>query len=130
MNNKNLNPIKKISDNNIIEDSQLNILKNKNSVSNLSYKSKILSEYKQFNKLLDYYVIYQLIKDVSLLKLFCLNSFTSYIFYKYRHKKINISSLDNIMEKETRNNNRELTDFNTLFFDNINEKTHILNSFG
>ena len=34
------------------------------------------------------------------------------------------------MEKETRNNNRELTDFNTLFFDNINEKTHILNSFG
>ena len=33
------------------------------------------------------------------------------------------------MEKETRNNNRELTDFNTLFFDNINDIIHTLNSF-
>ena len=87
MNNKNLNPIKKISDNNIIEDSQLNILKNKNSVSNLSYKSKILSEYKQFNKLLDYYVIYHLIKDVSLLKLLSFNSSTSLFFINIVIKK-------------------------------------------
>ena len=82
-----MNPIKKISDNNIIEVSQLNILKNKNSVSNLSYKSKILSEYKQFNKLLDYYVIYHLIKDVSLLKLLSFNSSTSLFFINIVIKK-------------------------------------------
>ena len=96
----------------------------------LKKKTKNLLEYKQFIQILDYYVIYQIIKDVNILKLLCLNNITAQIFYKYRHRNINVSNLDYIMEKETRIKvNTNLNDDNSLF-NNINEKLILLNSYG
>ena len=122
----------------MIEDnSNINIL-NSNKNNNIKYhsnfifkkKTKKLSEYKQFIQILDYYVIYQIIKDVNILKLLCLNNITAQIFYKYRHRNINVSNLDYIMEKETRIKvNTNLNDDNSLF-NNINEKLILLNSYG
>ena len=93
-------------------------------------KTKNLSEYKQFIQILDYYVIYQIIKDVNILKLLCLNNTTAQIFYKYRHKNINVSNLDYIMEKESRISNNKSLNENNILFDNINEKINLLNSYG
>ena len=128
----------KQSNKKMIEDnSNINIL-NSNKNNNIKYhsnfifkkKTKKLSEYKQFIQILDYYVIYQIIKDVNILKLLCLNNITAQIFYKYRHRNINVSNLDYIMEKETRIKvNTNLNDDNSLF-NNINEKLILLNSYG
>ena len=126
--------IKKITD----ENSNINILNsNKSSNQKNSHKhffskkkTKNLSEYKQFIQILDYYVIYQIIKDVNILKLLCLNNITAPIFYKYRHKNINVSNLDNIMEKESRAPNNTTLNENNILFENINEKLNLLNSYG
>ena len=81
---------------------------------------------------------------MNILKLLCLNNITAQIFYKYRHRNINVSNLDYIMEKETRIKvNTNLNDDNSLFnnineklildnslFNNINEKLILLNSYG
>ena len=114
----------------IIEESNLNILNPNNKKSSTQtislVKNKIYSEYKQFNKILDYYIIYQTIKDVNLLKLLCLNQNNAQLFYKYRYKNINISVLDNLMEKEIKNFN---LNEGVSFFDNVYEKINVLNSF-
>ena len=67
-----------------------------------------------------------MIKDLSLIKLLCLDSNTAQIFFKFRFKKINLPYLDFILEKE--NNNINLSEGN-LFFDNLYEKLNVLNSF-
>ncbi len=109
-NNQNFNNEEKFQNPNILNDNSL-------------FKSKKDFEYKQFIKLLDYYIIYQMIKDVNLLKLLCLNHSTAQIFYRYRYKDINISLLDNIMEKEIKNSS--INDVNILF-DNLYEKINLL----
>ena len=109
-NNQNFNNEEKFQNPNRLNDNSL-------------FKSKKDFEYKQFIKLLDYYIIYQMIKDVNLLKLLCLNHSSAQIFYRYRYKDINISLLDNIMEKEIKNSN--INDVNMLF-DNLYEKINLL----
>ncbi len=84
------------------------------------------SEYYQFQNMLDYYIIYQMIKDLSLIKLLCLDSNTAQIFFKFRYKKLNLHYIDYILEKENKNIN--LSEGN-LFFDNLYEKVNVLNSF-
>ena len=84
------------------------------------------SEYYQFQNMLDYYIIYQMIKDLSLIKLLCLDSNTAQIFFKFRYKKLNLPYIDYILEKENKNIN--LSEGN-LFFDNLYEKVNVLNSF-
>ncbi len=146
-NNLSNNKILKINDEDLImqnkksiieENSKINMLnsniglksKNLHKPFILQKKTKNLSEYKQFIQILDYYVIFQIIKDVNILKLLCLNNSTAQIFYKYRHKNINVSNLDYIMEKESRISNNKSLNENNILFDNINEKINLLNSYG
>ena len=114
----------------IIEPTQQNSnlqLNEKTKMSNdIKINNNYNSEYYQFQNMLDYYIIYQMIKDLSLIKLLCLNSNTAQIFFKFRFKQINLPYLDFILEKENKNVN--LSEGN-LFFDNIYEKVNVLNSF-
>lgn len=114
----------------IIEPTQQNSnlqLNEKTKMSNdIKINNNYNSEYYQFQNMLDYYIIYQMIKDLSLIKLLCLDSNTAQIFFKFRFKQINLPYLDFILEKENKNVN--LSEGN-LFFDNIYEKVNVLNSF-
>ena len=114
----------------IIEPTQQNSnlqLNEKTKMSNdIKINNNYNSEYYQFQNMLDYYIIYQMIKDLSLIKLLCLDSNTAQIFFKFRFKQINLPYLDFILEKENKNAN--LSEGN-LFFDNIYEKVNVLNSF-
>ena len=51
---------------------------------------------------------------------------TAQIFYKYRHKNINVSNLDYIMEKESRIPINTNLNEDNLLFDNINEKINFI----
>jgi len=114
----------------IIEPTQQNSnlqLNEKTKMSNdIKINNNYNSEYYQFQNMLDYYIIYQMIKDLSLIKLLCLDSNTAQIFFKFRFKQINLPYLDFILEKENKNGN--LSEGN-LFFDNIYKKVNVLNSF-
>ena len=114
----------------IIEPTQQNSnlqLNEKTKMSNdIEINNNYNSEYYQFQNMLDYYIIYQMIKDLSLIKLLCLDSNTAQIFFKFKFKQINLPYLDFILEKENKNVN--LSEGN-LLFDNIYEKVNVLNSF-
>ena len=114
----------------IIEPTQQNSnlqLNEKTKMSNdIKINNNYNSEYYQFQNMLDYYIIYQMIKDLSLIKLLCLDSNTAQIFFKFRYKKLNLPYIDYILEKENKNIN--LSEGN-LFFDNLYEKVNVLNSF-
>ena len=117
---KNKSIVNKIS----IKTDNTNINNKNTNASNFTHNNKLGSEYIHFHKLLDYYIIFQMIKDVNLLKLLCLNNISAQLFYQFRHKNINILKLDKFMEKESINN-----DLHDNFFDNLNEKINLLNSF-
>ena len=82
----------------IIEPTQQNSnlqLNEKTKMSNdIKINNNYNSEYYQFQNMLDYYIIYQMIKDLSLIKLLCLDSNTAQIFFKFRFKQINLPYLD------------------------------------
>ena len=100
--------------NNLINDNEINLLKNLDD----EQISKFESE--QFSKIIDYENIYQMFKDIILLELLSLNSENAKVFFKYRTNGINLLKLEEDMMDIS------LSMKDNILFDDIQQKINII----
>lgn len=100
--------------NNLINDNEINLLKNIDD----EQISKFESE--QFSKIIDYENIYQMFKDIILLELLSLNSENAKVFFKYRTNGINLLKLEEDMMDIS------LSMKDNILFDDIQQKINII----
>ena len=100
--------------NNLINDNEINLLKNLDD----EQISKFESE--QFSKIIDYENIYQMFKDIILLELLSLNAENAKVFFKYRTNGINLLKLEEDMMDIS------LSMKDNILFDDIQQKINII----
>ena len=100
--------------NNLINDNEINLLKNLDD----EQISKFESE--QFSKIIDYENIYQMFKDIILLELLSLNAENAKVFFKYRTNGINLLKLEEDMMDIS------LSMKDNILFDDIQQKINMI----
>ena len=100
--------------NNLINDNEINLLKNLDD----EQISKFESE--QFSKIINYENIYQMFKDIILLELLSLNAENAKVFFKYRTNGINLLKLEEDMMDIS------LSMKDNILFDDIQQKINII----